>query len=76
MNQSTLCPALGYRALPVPGLPQCECFFVQIVPGGVGECEQCGRRYMVFPEEGPCSLNFVQCLGSRYLLYEQGGQDK
>lgn len=42
------------------GLPQCECFFVQIVPGGVGEWEQCWRRYTVFSKKGPCSLDFAK----------------
>lgn len=48
-------PALGCCALPVPGLSQSQCFFV---PKGVGEWEQAGKRYMVFPEEGLSSLNF------------------
>lgn len=76
VNQGTMCPALGYGALPVPGLPKCECFFVQIVLEGVGEWEQCVRSYTVFPEEGLCSLDFVQCLGNRYFLCDQDGQDK
>lgn len=51
-------PALGCCASPVPALPQSECFCVQIVPKGVGEWEQSGKRHMVFPEEGLSSLSF------------------
>lgn len=43
-------PALGCCALPVPGLPQCECFFVQTVPERVGKWEQGGGRYTAFPD--------------------------